>query len=271
MKPTAYVCLVAFANTDILIQTVQSMVDSAIEYRIHLCLFSHTTNSDVLDACLKCREIVKIAGHQVDYHPCRINRGLSRTWNEFIRIYADHPFHDDSDAWLIVNDDIKFSGNSLDILCNLSVANRDKYAINPNGDGYSCQALNPILWKTCGYFDENIFPAYYEDSEMSYRCQLAGLEQMVCPNIGIEHLGSQTTKRHPEIQEMCDIWVPKNCAYFMRKWGGGPCEEKYVVPFDAYELDKPLPRFGYYLPFDQPYYGVPYDRIDYEEFITNYA
>lgn len=273
MKPTAYVCLVAFANADLLIQTVQSMLSSAKEYRIHLALYSHTQNAEVLEACRKVSYMV----NHTEEHVCafrnnKINCGLARTWNEFLHTYTAGRNRDwGQDTWIITNDDIVFGAGSFDTLCRLSVENRDYYALNPNGDGYSCQALNPILWETLGYFDENFFPAYYEDCDMSYRCELAGLKQLVCPHIGITHLGSQTTKRNPDIQAMCDIWVPKCAQYFYRKWGKGPCEEVYVVPFDAYEKDKPVPKFGLYMPYEQPYFGPPYDRTDYEEFIVNYA
>lgn len=87
-----------------------------------------------------------------------------------------------------------------------------------------------------GWFDENFYPAYCEDEDYTYRCDaLSGQRRVILhlPNLGAEHLGSQTILSDPEYRTLNDgTHLGWNQRYYREKWGGPPHEERFRTPFD---------------------------------------
>ena len=107
---------------------------------------------------------------------------------------------------------------------------------------FGCVRIDHEIWEKVGDFDEQFWPAYYEDADYRQRCKLAGVEivnwdiepsSLVSPGRtrsvnGIVHgkldfgwPGPGTIHEH----------IEANKARFVRKWGGMPGEEKFSVAY----------------------------------------
>jgi GT2 family glycosyltransferase len=83
------------------------------------------------------------------------------------------------------------------------------------------------LVENCGWFDENFYPAYFEDNDMFYRMALAGQKSYLTTEYGFYHKQSATC----ETVVTKDMW--NYCeGYYRSKWGGYPGEEIYTHPFN---------------------------------------
>jgi GT2 family glycosyltransferase len=107
------------------------------------------------------------------------------------------------------------------------------YAQDAASHGYSCCAINPIAIEIVGYFDENLFPAYLEDCDYSYRAALAGLQEGYCPGTAVRHLGSATISRDPILRIENQLTHGLNFQYYRNKWGGINGQETFTRPFNS--------------------------------------
>jgi len=97
---------------------------------------------------------------------------------------------------------------------------------------FSCFMLKKETIDKIGYFDENYYPAYFEDNDYHYRIRLAGQRAVKISNALYFHYGSQTIKDGPDIKRLSDSRFLINQAYFVKKWGGLPGQEIYKTPFN---------------------------------------
>ena len=196
--------------------------------------------------------------HSVDYpiHPIIMdnwndNRGVSSAWNNGMVIAKKNKF----DYAIISNDDVVFRKDTIKKLHD-SIAMNEHVVIGAdqiedrenNGlinethsdvyfSPFACFAvnLNKLILK-CGYFDENFYPAYFEDNDMRRRIELAGLTIKINTDAKIFHHGSAT--QNPNKNNIIDNWAVKpakfeeNRLYYVKKWGGMPGEEKFSTPFN---------------------------------------
>jgi hypothetical protein len=97
---------------------------------------------------------------------------------------------------------------------------------------YSCFAIGAEYVRRIGRFDENFDPCYFEDNDSHRRIRLVGYEAAQwAPYF---HHGSTTLKTDPERRATIqnDGGTFAKCrAYYMRKWGGEPGEERFDAPF----------------------------------------
>ncbi len=85
-----------------------------------------------------------------------------------------------------------------------------------------------------GWFDENFYPAYCEDEDYSHRCEVLGMQRVILhlPNLGAEHLGSQTILSDAEYEALNrETHFGWNQRYYREKWGGPPHAERFRTPF----------------------------------------
>lgn len=99
---------------------------------------------------------------------------------------------------------------------------------------FSAFAIDKECWETVGEFDEIFAPAYYEDNCFHYRMKLVGLLAIVYPPAMFYHFGSRTQN---EANESGQPMVPtplfeNNCAFYVKKWGGVPGQEKWEHPYN---------------------------------------
>lgn len=94
-------------------------------------------------------------------------------------------------------------------------------------------AFDVSIIDTVGYFDENFYPAYYEDNDFQRRLDLAYLQCVVYKGCRFKHQGSSTLHLMSDLERTFanDLFI-KNGQYYVEKWGGYPGEEKYIYPFN---------------------------------------
>lgn len=99
---------------------------------------------------------------------------------------------------------------------------------------FACFMLTPKSYLHIGEFDENLYPAYFEDNDYCYRTILSGLKCIRSQNAIFYHHGSRT-------QNSGDPVVPsekfeQNREYYKMKWGGLPGGETFHCPWNNYSL-----------------------------------
>jgi len=95
---------------------------------------------------------------------------------------------------------------------------------------FSCFMLKKETLDKVGFFDEKFFPAYFEDNDFHHRINLAGYRAIKTSRSIYFHFGSRTLKSTPNVKEKLNIGYSNNEAYYIKKWGGKPGEEKYKKP-----------------------------------------
>jgi len=123
---------------------------------------------------------------------------------------------------LVIPNDVLDPGNAVN-------AKPDTEAPHPN---FSCFMIDRATVETVGYFDEEYFPAYYEDNDYHYRIKLAGLEAIATTTATFIHYGSRTQNQLAGSPIVPGERFRANEAFFARKWGGPPGRETYTTPFN---------------------------------------
>lgn len=151
----------------------------------------------------------------------RENLGVAASWNRFLAMYEDEPI-------VISNDDIVLGKDAFAMLT------READAGTPIcGFGWALFMQSPECTKRVGYYDENFWPAYYEDIDYIRRMQLAGVpEKRLEGKIDIEHRGWQTTTLLGNPAWLSD-GREKNHSYFIAKWGAELEGDTFREPFNG--------------------------------------
>jgi GT2 family glycosyltransferase len=167
------------------------------------------------------QEIITRERNFVHYKPEK-NLGVSGSWN-MLMDYADKV---KGTHVLILNDDI-YLGKSEDEL------NTIVRLWNPE---FLCTELNWCsfilsveTFKKVGNFDENFFPAYFEDNDYFRRMLLANVPIIMNPMLNpVIYRNSMTIQKSPELNNGFE----KNRQYYISKWGGQPTQETFATPFN---------------------------------------
>lgn len=152
------------------------------------------------------------------------NLGVSASWNLLIRMLGH---------CIISNDDVIFSRYDIGMLLDCANANPESIFVGEQVGGWSLFWVNqPNKWFEMGAFDENFYPAYYEDNDAIRRIELAGLARpQVCLRDWTHNNSSTLHDGSPEYQSAHWQSFHRNGMYYCQKWGGMPNEEKFTVPF----------------------------------------
>ena len=137
--------------------------------------------------------------------------------------------------WIISNHDVAFSPGLLEEFSNMA---QDKQIsmIHPRagvfGVGtYDLFAITEMGVRIVGLFDENLYPAYGEDTD--YIMRILNLDPKKCLGfdntylhgeeiadcVNYEKNGQQTSKEEPQMKEKLDEVDLKNYEYLNEKWG----------------------------------------------------
>jgi hypothetical protein len=113
----------------------------------------------------------------------------------------------------------------LDILNYPQVKVEPSISDHPN---YSCFLVHKTFFDRAGRFDENFWPAWYEDNDSHYRIHLLGLRAVATTAAPGVHVGGVTT----HMLDVVDSGQSK--AYFLKKWGSVNLHmnEKFRTPYD---------------------------------------
>lgn len=143
------------------------------------------------------------------------NFGVAESWNQAPYIFPKEK------SWLIVNDDVWFGPGYLGVLCKVCtddfVSSQHMIFTHPTAETPQCFVWTRKAVDEFGYFDENFWPAYYEDLDMRFRFKIGNASTYHIPLYGQNH-----GKPYPGGQNwngMKDGAGLFNRAYFLKKWG----------------------------------------------------
>ncbi len=151
------------------------------------------------------------------------NLGVAKSWNMLMdysdKIGATHV--------LILNDDIYLGKNETDLAL-LIKNNLDADFIN-SFHNWCSYILRVDIWKKAGMFDEEFFPAYFEDNSFDYKMTLIGAKKTWTSFLDpIVYRNSMTIAKDPALNQK----FMQNKQMYIEMWGGLPTEEKYLTKFN---------------------------------------
>jgi len=156
--------------------------------------------------------------------------GVSASWNQFL-VAAD------TDYVLIANDDVCPHERTIELM--VKYAEKSPKDIFFCGDGDSGNAFSFFMVPrqkyidTIGGFDENFFPAYFEDNDADERIRRAGYKLVFVPKATYDHTASSTLNAYtPAQMQQHHRNFERNREYFKTKWGGLPGATVYTHAFN---------------------------------------
>lgn len=189
------------------------------------------------------------------FHYAEINSKncLALAWNRGLEI----AFLRGADYALVINLDIVFQPSTIDSLVIFAQEEPEALLWSPieyknwvdftafvpeekveNYAHYSCFLVNPLLLGLIGKFDEQFEPAYYEDSDISYRIKLARGRQLSTRRSAFFHAqtGTITGALHADFDLLISLKssFETNPQRYVAKWGAMPYRETYHYPYDDF-------------------------------------
>lgn len=183
------------------------------------------------------------------------NKGVAASWNQGVQWGMDRGFT----HIVIANNDIRCGPHMLEGMYNrflkggvdlvsavdvmrevlipdmvtdpLHAVNNKEESESPHPN-FSCFMITPQTIEKVGWFDEEIYPAYFEDNDYHYRVKLAGGLGVANTKAVFVHYGSRTQNQATNGPITPGETFRKNEQYFIKKWGGPPGHEKFVKPFN---------------------------------------
>lgn len=192
---------------------------------------------------------------KISFISCDMNVGVSRGWNYLIT-------HHDAPYWLITGDDNQFEAGTLakvasfmdetaltNVMCGLSL--RRSGTVIPAG--FNAFILTRKILDRVGLFDENIYPAYYEDSDLWHRIVMMNEKTVTIPDTFIlsgdaTFNGSCTIQSvSPEYREKMTVCSTRNGQYYHDKWNIKGVHYKYPFNDPTQDIKQPRIHENYYL------------------------
>lgn len=157
-------------------------------------------------------------------HTPPFNFGCAKTWNMFMR--------ENDDQVIIANDDVEFLPNTVEHF-------RDHFKdgaqfMGANGsNAFSLFCLRKSTWETVGPFDEQFWPAYYEDNDYMRRMKISGIPLTFFVGHWYHHVGSATIASYTSAEKSeHQRQFAANGQRYKDKWGGPPNAERYTAPYN---------------------------------------
>lgn len=136
------------------------------------------------------------------------NIGVAASWNRILESTQD-------DLGVVIsNDDIELGEKTFE---ELSAALETHPFVE--GDGWALFGQTSGLTDAVGYYDENFWPAYYEDVDIEERLRRLGVAPFNPLSTPVKHHGWATTRSLGDAAWLAEGRA-RNHAYFLRKWGG---------------------------------------------------
>lgn len=166
--------------------------------------------------------------HNFEVLRSRINLGVAKSWN----LLMEFAEKQGATHVLMLNDDIYLGKTEIQIQSVLQVWKNMAF-IN-SYQQWSAYILTVQAWKEFGKFDENIFPAYFEDNDAHYRMKLLDMNMVYTEKLNPAIFrNSMTIEKDASLNEN----FLKNRSYYIKKWGGAPDKEKFLVPFNTISME----------------------------------
>jgi GT2 family glycosyltransferase len=150
------------------------------------------------------------------------NLGVATSWNTLCEtIFENHEYA------LIMNDDVYFGRTEWEVSSLLEAYPSDLYISQKD---FSVFILNREAFKKVGAFDVQFYPAYFEDNDYLYRCQLECIKIHQYPFLNpLVFRNSKTKEKDPNVANYFNV----NMFKYKDKWGGLPNSETYKIPYNG--------------------------------------
>jgi glycosyltransferase involved in cell wall biosynthesis len=156
---------------------------------------------------------VDIKNASVTYHP--ENVGVAKAWNLGLSADCDWTF--------VLSMSVIFPNGFSEVLAELNKASEYMMLTEL---GWHLAGISRKCVEAIGYFDENFYPAYYEDTDYYRRMCLTEL-----PCNGVQRVPCDHPRTSIGTHSGAEVNYEKLGEYYISKWGGGPGEETYTLPF----------------------------------------
>ena len=164
------------------------------------------------------------------------NRGVAASWNEGARRVLD-----EGRDWLVIcSAAMRFAGRGIATFTDQLALHPTAQAIEAGCDlGWHLIAIARTTFERVGLFDENYYPAYFEDLDYGLRIRL-GFGINYIP--GVESWPKVTVAATLESAahgiEFCNVTGDGNMLadYYARKWGGPSGHERFTDPFGRHDV-----------------------------------
>ena len=151
------------------------------------------------------------------------NLGVAKSWNMLLD-YADKI---NATHVLILNDDIYLGKTEHEI--NMLIKNNIDADFINSFHNWCSYIIKVDAWKKAGKFDEEFFPAYFEDNSFDYKMTLAGAKKTWTSFLDpLIYRNSMTIAKDPSLNNR----FAQNRELYIQMWGGLPSEEKYKTKFN---------------------------------------
>lgn len=233
MEPL-WVLIPAHNNADLLQACLISVLNQTIPVRIFAINNGSTDNTTQVLAGLGNEHIVVNAYPQL---------GVAGAWNYGLGLLFSNTFTA-AEKVLVINQDVLLKPDTYEILNNepgefvtaVSTGRMDKLlgdvrqpvgGRRPHPD-FSCFRLTKRCYETVGPFDENFYPAWFEDNDYHIRLSRAGIEAY-CVDLPFYHYAAGTIKRARAVgaSEPYEVAFRANQQKFYNKWGVLPGTKEY--------------------------------------------
>lgn len=183
------------------------------------------------------------------------NIGVGGAWNLIIKCYMNCPY------WIICNDDVAFGTGFLKEMAETTENNPDVGMIHGYKGDFDIGSWDLFLIRdhtiqNYGLFDENLYPAYAEDSDYLMRIihkpikRILELQSNYYHGFGNKNEyykeGSQISKTDSDLREKLNFSNSVNIDYLHKKWGDHwrtcwptetPFGKDYPISYTTYDLN----------------------------------
>ncbi len=173
-------------------------------------------------------DMASARGASIHLHAPGRNLGVAASWNWML----DRSLQAGESALAIANDDVILGGSTFEGL--LRELSGHPFV---TADGWACFAQRADCTRLVGWYDENFWPAYYEDNDYDLRLRRAGIVPRIAAADPIRHEGWTTTRILGDAD-----WLregrERNRRYFMAKWS--PDDAHAIWPTVETASDSPF-------------------------------
>lgn len=156
------------------------------------------------------------------YRP-ETNLGVAGSWN----VICDYADKMKATHVLMLNDDIVLGRTEHEI--KMVLRNNENADFINSFQNWCSFILTVDIWKKAGKFDEEFFPAYFEDNSFDYKMTLVNAKKSWTSFLDpIVYRNSMTIAKEPILNNR----FAQNRQMYIDMWGGLPTQEKYVTKFN---------------------------------------
>jgi len=217
-------------------ERTRHLVEALLEQRLQpsMALVVDNAATEMHTPLARLSQIVGRIGTTVEWRMPGKNLGVAASWNVALRRAQELGV----DACVLMNDDVEIEPHTMQMLLE-RLFESNEIAAGPTTLPFTCFALKlPNALDEVGLFDEQFFPAYFEDDDWYWRMRCAGYADLLRVDVldlGITWPQHSTTKSEagPELAKAIVEGYENSRIFYEQKWGAQPGHELFTKPFDG--------------------------------------